>query len=104
MRSSGPRLSHRRSKVARCGYTRRFRCQAIVSSRLLRNACVTENSLQLEEFLEPGLAPFPAITRLLVASEAASEVNSRAIDVYISRTNLLSNPVRALQISRSHKA
>jgi hypothetical protein len=69
------------------------------SSRLLRNAGVAENGFKLEEFLQSGLTPFPAVARLLVAAKATSEVDSGAIDVHIPRSNPLRDLVRTLQIS-----
>src|SRR5208283_718062 len=65
---------------------------------------IAKDGFQLKEFLESGLAPLAAVTRLFVASKTAPEIHSCAIDVYIARTNSFCHPARALKVSRRHIA
>ena len=50
---------------------------------------IAKNGFQFEEFLEARFAPLAAVARLFVASETAGEIEPRAIDVNVARTNLL---------------
>src|ERR1700726_485258 len=67
------------------------------------NRRITKNSLQFKELLQTCLPPFPAVSRLFVAPETTGEVDAGTIDVNISRSNSLRNPVCPLKVSCSNK-
>jgi hypothetical protein len=66
--------------------------------------CVTKDSFEFKEFFEPSFTPFSPVARLLVASKAATEVEPRAIDVYVACPNLLCDAASALDVSRCYVA
>src|SRR5580692_2682353 len=70
-------------------------------SLLLRG--VTEDGLQLKEFFESSLAPLSAVAGLFVAAETTSEVDSCAVDVYVTCSNAPCHPACALCVSRCHE-
>jgi len=59
----------------------------------------TENGLQFQKFLQTSFSPLAAITRLLIASKTASEIDPGTVDVHVSRPNPLRNPPRSIDIT-----
>src|ERR1700675_3594782 len=71
---------------------------------LFFNGRVAKDGFQLEEFFESGHAPFASVARLFVAPKTTSEIQPRAIDVHVARSNSFCNPTCALEVARRHIA
>src|SRR5688572_2027048 len=63
-----------------------------------------ENGLQLEEFLEAGLAPLAPVARLLVVAEGSVEVGTGAIQMHVARAEAERHPARMLDVAGLHVA
>ena len=68
-------------------------------SALFRTAGVTEDGLQLKEFFQAGFAPFAAVARLFVASEATGEVDAGVVDVDVAGAKSLGDAAGVFEIS-----
>src|SRR5262249_38770895 len=59
-----------------------------------------EDGLQLEELLEPRLAPLPSVARLLVTAKAGVEVDLGAVQVHVAGSDALRDALGALEVPR----
>jgi hypothetical protein len=69
-----------------------------------RTGGIPKDGFQFKEFFQASLTPFSAVARLLVASKATAEIDSRVVDVYIARANSFRNPTGVFDVPRGHKA
>src|SRR5262245_48436823 len=65
---------------------------------------VAEDGLDLEELLEPVLAPLPSVARLLVAPEGSGEVTGSPVDADLTGAQLGRHAARVREVTRMHVA